>query len=101
MIGFDTARSIAFAYREIETAEKLLAEIADAMSRRTTPDLRDAFGTQHDGLQLAVPSGGNGHRIFNVPWSLARPVIETHIAQQKAIIVALNEKARIELGEPT
>ena len=27
MIGFETARAIAFAYREVEVAEKLLAEI--------------------------------------------------------------------------
>lgn len=96
-IRFETARAIAFAYREVETAETLLAEIVDALSRRKAPDLRDAFGHQHDGLQLGVPSGNNGHRLFNVPWSLARPVIEAHIAQQKAIIAALSEKARIEL----
>jgi len=32
-----------------------------------------------------------------VPWSLARPIIEAHIANQEAIIAALSEKARIEL----
>lgn len=102
MIGFETAREIAFAYREVETAEKLLAEITDALNRRETPDLRDAFGRHQNGLQLGVPSGSNGHRLFNVPWPLARPIIEAHIAQQRAIIAALSEKARIELsgGEP-
>lgn len=98
MITPDTAMSIALAYREIETAEKLLAEIADALSRRETPDVRDAFGRHQDGLQLGVPSGNNGHRLFNVPWSLAKPVIEAHIANQRAILAALCEKARTELG---
>lgn len=97
MIGFETARAIAIAYREVEVAEKLLAEISEAIGRHTAPDIRDAFGRLQGGLQLGVPSGDNGHRLFNVPWELARPVIETHIAQQKAVIAALSEKARIEL----
>lgn len=97
MIEFETARDIAFAYREVEVAEKLLAEIIEAMGRRTSPDIRDAFGRYVGGLELGVPSGDNGRRLFNVPWGLARPVIEAHIAQQKAIITALSEKARLEL----
>lgn len=97
MIGFETARAIALAYREVEVAEKLLAEISDAIGRRTAPDIRDAFGRHVGGLELGVPSGENSRRLFNVPWELARPVIEAHIAQQKAIIDAFSEKARIEL----
>ena len=98
MIGFETARAIAFAYREVEVAEKLLAEISDTIGRRTAPDIRDVFGRHVGGLELGIPSGDSGRRLFNVPWELARPVIEAHIAQQKAIITALSEKARIELG---
>jgi hypothetical protein len=101
MITSETALAIAYAYREIETAEKLLAEIIDEFTKRIkdTPDIRDAFGRRQDGLQLGVPSGHNGHRLFNVPWTLCKPVIEAHIAQQKALIAALNEKARIELEQ--
>lgn len=101
MIAYDTALSIAQAYREVDVAEKLLAEITDTMNERRRgdpPDIRDAFGRRQEGLQLGVPSGQNGHRLFNVPWALARPVIEAHIASQKAIISALGEKARIELA---
>ncbi len=97
MIGFETARAIALAYREVEVAEKLLAEITDAIRQRAEPDIRDAFGRHVGGLELGVPSGGNSKRMFNVPWELARPVIEAHIAQQKAVIAALSEKVRIEL----
>lgn len=96
MISQKTATDIAMAYREVETAEKLLAEITDAFGHRGAPDIRDAFGRHQDGLQLGVPSGSNGHRLFNVPWSMARPIIETHIANQRAIITALSEKAAIE-----
>jgi len=99
-IEFETARAIAFAYREIETAETLLAEIAEATGRHPAPDIRDAFGRQVGGMELGVPSGSNSRRLFNVPWGLARPIIEAHIAQQKAVIAALSEKARSELGAP-
>lgn len=98
-ISKNTAMDIALAYREVEAAEALLAQITEALSRRTAPDIRDAFGRSQGGLQLGVPSGSGGHTLFNVPWTLARPVIEAHIAQQQSIIAALNEKARIELDE--
>src|SRR3546814_12393938 len=101
MIASETARAIAFAYREVEVAEKLLAEISETISRCTAPDIRDSFGRQVGGLELGVPSGNNGRRLFNVPWELARPVIEAHVAQQKAIIAALSVKARIELNIAT
>ena len=96
MISQKTAMDIALAYREVETAQKLLSEIDDVVKGRGATDIRDAFGRHQDGLQLGVPSGANGHRLFHVPWSLARPIIETHIANQQAIIAALSEKARIE-----
>lgn len=86
---------IAYAYREVDISEKLLAEIAEAIDRRQPPDVRDDFGRRQTGLQLGAPSG-SGHRLFDVPWSLAKPVIEAHLANQRAIIAALSEKARIE-----
>lgn len=98
MIDYQTARDIALAYREIETAETLLEKIQDALDRRTVPDLRDAFGRPTQGLQLGVPTSATGQTLFNVPWEIARPVIEAHIARQKGVIAALCEKARIELG---
>lgn len=41
---------IALAYREVETAEAMLAEISETMDRRSAPDIRDAFGRIQDGL---------------------------------------------------
>lgn len=97
-ISKQTAMDIALAHREVDTAVALLSEIEESLQRRQAPDIRDAFGRHQDGLQLGVPSGSNGHRLFNVPWSLAKPVIEAHIAQQRAVITALSEVARAELG---
>ena len=79
---------IALAYREIEEAEKLLAEIQEARQ----------WGKEQNEMQLRVLSGNNGPRHFGVPWSLVRPIIEAHIASKRAVISALNEKALIELA---
>ena len=98
MITKQTATDIALAYREVETAEKLLGEIEEALRRREAPDIHDAFGRHQDGLQLGVPTGQSGNRLFNVPWTLAKPIIEAHIAEHRAVIAALSEKAKIELG---
>lgn len=98
MISQETATDIAYAYREIDVAEKLLEQIVEALARHENPECRDAFGRRAGGLQLGVPSGG-GHRLFDVPWSLAKPVIEAHVAYHKSKIAALTEKARAELGE--
>lgn len=100
MISKETATGIAFAYREIETAQSLLDSIKETIGCNTVPDIRDAFGRSPAGLQLGVPSGNTGHRLFNVPWSLAKPIIETHIAQQRAVITTLTEKARLEMDAP-
>lgn len=99
LISKTTAMDIALAYREIETAEQLLAELRKTLSATSDPpDLRDAFGRPRAALQLGIPSGRDGHRLFEVPFSLAIPVIEAHIAHHRARLTALTEKARFELG---
>lgn len=99
-VSKETAMDIALAYREVEAAQTLLAQVVEATSRREQPDIRDAFGRRQGGLQLGVPSGQTGHTMYNVPWSMARPIIEAHIAQQRALIATLSEKALIEMGLP-
>lgn len=58
--------------------------------------LKDAFGCRRQ-LQLGIPNGENGHRIFDVNPQLAESVIRAHIAQKQAELVVVNEQARIEL----
>lgn len=105
MITQETASSIWSAYREIEAAEKILSDIADERAKpfrdddKFAPTLKDAFGrTRH--LQLGVPSGSNGHRLFDVRPELAESVIRAHIAQMKVRLVEANECARVELSAP-
>lgn len=99
LISKQTAMDIALAYREVETAEKLLADVREQTKSHGRPaDIRDAFGRIQHGLQLGVPSGENCHRLFNVPYSLAVPIIEAHIANQRAIVSALTIKASEEIA---
>lgn len=98
MISFETARDIAFAYREIDAGEKLLVDLAKAKERYTAPDVRDAFGRRQDGLTLGIPSGDSSRTMYQVSWSLAVPVVEAHIANARARVAALSEKAAAEMA---
>jgi hypothetical protein len=101
MMTPETALAIARTHREIEVAKDLLQKITEEMGRtgeRGAPDIRDAFGRLAGGLQLGVPSGENGHRLFMVGWPLARVIIEAHITAMQAQLAALNEKARVEIA---
>jgi len=98
MITQDTAYQIWIAYNEIEKGEKLLSEIKEQLSRYRLPDLRDGFGQSQD-LQLGIPSGQNGHRLFDVKPELAVCVITAHIGDKKAKLIALQTIAKQELEE--
>lgn len=102
LITQDTAAAIWEAYREIAAAEKLLADMATERNRpfnydeKHAPTLKDAFGRRRN-LQLGIPSGENGHRLFDVAPELAESVIRAHVAKQQAALAEANERARIEL----
>ena len=100
MISKETATDIAMAYREIETAENLLDQVREEVEKRFAgkSDLRDVFGRDHRCLQLGVPSGETSQRLFNVQYNLAIPVIEAHIGECRAKLVALNAVAASELA---
>lgn len=103
MITAETASAIWHCYREIECAEKLLADMAKAEEKyrpeNGEPTLRDAFGrAQH--LQFGIPSGQNSHTLYRVSPGLAKAVINAHIANKRAELAEANERARVELGEP-
>ena len=105
MITQETASLIWSAYREIEMAEKLLAEMEAERKRpfseidKTQPTLKDAFGRRRH-LQLGIPSGQDGHRLFDIAPRLAESVIRAHIESKRAELAMANERARIELDTP-
>jgi hypothetical protein len=102
MITKELCQEIYAAHREIEAGNKLLTDMKNERERiradKYDPTLKDAFG-QIRQLQLGIPSGENGHRLFDVSPVLAESVINAHIANKQAKLVELNERARIELNQ--
>lgn len=100
MITQKTAERIWAAYREIAAGEKLLVDTKEVRERQHldefAPTLEDAFGDRRH-LQLGVPSGEKGHRLFYVSPQLAEPVIRAHIAAKRAELAEANEQARLEI----
>jgi len=100
MVTKETAAMIWTAYREIDSAEKLLADMKKERNNQRAdahaPTLRDAFGRMRQ-LQLGIPSGENAHRLFDVSPVLAESVIRAHIDNKRAELREANERARIEL----
>ena len=103
MITQETAAHIYHAFREVESGEKLLLDMKEAVSwpnelNKTEPRLKDAFGRRQH-LQMGVPSGKDCHRLLEVSPQLAESVIRAHIANKKRELAELQETARIELNE--
>ncbi len=99
MITQETASLIWSAYREIEASEKLLNDMAEL--QKWEPDkyaatLKDAFGRKRH-IELGIPSGENGHRVFGVSPVLAESILRAHIEGARQKLVEANERARIEL----
>lgn len=108
MITQETASSIWSAYREIEAGEKLLSDMAAERAKpfsdreKFPPTLKDAFGRERH-IEMGIPSGQSGHRLFGVSPELAESVIRAHIAKKRAELVEANERGRIEstsIAEP-
>ncbi len=96
MITKQTATSIYHCHEQIKNAEKLIADMREAIKVHGTPQLIDVFGRRQNTWELGVPSGMNGHRIFSVDPELGFVVIEAQILKYKSQILALNELARNE-----
>jgi len=102
MITQETAARIWNAHREIETGKKLLEDVAKEREKqgydydKHAPALRDAFGHRRH-FQLGVPSGENGHRLFEVSPVLAESCIRAHIENKRRDLAEANEAAHIEM----
>jgi hypothetical protein len=95
-----TCEEIWHCYREIETAEQLLIDVenvtADVRHKHDEPKLKDVFGNRRD-LELGLPTGENSKRLFRVPWTIAKYVIEAHVAAKKKELAECQIKAKMEL----
>lgn len=95
MITQETASKIWSCYHDIETGEKLLADMGQAMERDDDPNPRDHFGRRRC-LTLGIPTGDSSQRMLDVQPRLAMSIIRQHIANKQQELSELNEIARIE-----
>jgi hypothetical protein len=97
MISKEIALKIYSAHNEIEKSKKLITDMKEVIDRTSeSPKLKNAFGEPR-GLQLGVPSGDNGHRLFDVSPSMAIKVIEQNIKDKEAELTELMALADIQL----
>lgn len=98
MITKQTAERIYYAYSEIEKAKELIKDIKQSLETATndTHTLLDRARGRRV-IEMGVPSGGNGHRIFDVPLPVATKVIDAHIAANEEKLKELMAIAEIEL----
>lgn len=92
MITKQTAYDIWIAYDEIAKGEKLLNDLNEADRQGESMNLRDGFGRRRS-LQLGVPSGESSQRLFDVQPALAFAVISAHVANKRAELLVLNQRA--------
>lgn len=106
ILSADTAVAIAVAHQEIARGVNLLADVRKSIAERNgrgefgvsaESDLRDVFGRRRNSLQLGISSGDTSHRICDMSYDLAVPVIEVHIANKRSELQALSVKAKAEL----
>lgn len=98
MITKQTAERIYWAYSEIEKAKELIKDIKQSLESATndTHTLLDRARGRRV-IEMGVPSGSNGHRIFDVPLPVATKVIDAHIAANEEKLKELMAIAEIEL----
>lgn len=100
MITKETAVKIWNCHNEIESAQKIIDDMAKLLAEdkeKKAPTLHNAFG-ERVGLQLGIPSGNDSHRIFGVNAEMGTKIIFQHIEEKKRRLEELMAIARIELG---
>lgn len=95
IVSKETAHRIWTAHREIEVAQKLLADIREEAGRGEPETPFDRDTRKH--YQLGVPTSTSGHRLFFVGPELAAQMIEAHIAAMQADLKAASIDALREL----
>lgn len=102
MISVETIKEMGRVYREIESGEKLLAQIDEELKKeKELPDFYGNMKTNARKCQLGWPgiTDNSSFRIFQVEPRIARSVVVAHLADQRAMLVKLNELARLEILE--
>jgi|LSQA01.1.fsa_nt_gi hypothetical protein len=105
MLTPETAAKIFNCHKEIKDSENLLLE----MKKREKALNELKHGIEHeeflkeksyynDGLlSMTIPSSENSGSVYRIEFELGRSILIAHIAKQKAMLVTLNEQARLEI----
>ena len=98
MITKETVVKIWNCYNEIESAEKIMADLSESRKKapKEEPSLRNAFG-ERTGLQLGVPCGDNAHQLFGVNLEMSLKIIQKHIEEKEQKLQELKAIAMLEL----
>ena len=96
MITKETCSKIWTCHNQIENCKKLITDMKEVLEKSGDEKLIDAFGRKK-GLELGVPCGDSGHRIFNVRIDLAMLIINAHIVDNENELIRLGAIAEIEL----
>jgi hypothetical protein len=107
MLTSETAAKVYNCYKEIAHSEALLAE----MKKREAALGKMRHGFNHedflkeqsfynDGLiSMTIPSSENAGTVYRIEFELGQSILIAHIAKQKALLVSLNEQARLEIEQ--
>jgi hypothetical protein len=96
MITKKTCFDIWNCYEAIDRCKKLITDMKEQLDKTGDERLIDAFGRKK-GLELGIPCGDSGHRIFNVRIDLAVKIIEANIKDNEDELKKLMAVATIEL----
>lgn len=107
MLTRETAAKIYNCHSEIERSETFLKEMKsreDALEEKREGFDREDFLREksyyNDGLiSMTIPSSENSGTVYRIEFELGRSILIAHIAKQKALLVSLNEQARLELDK--
>ncbi len=94
IVSMETANRLWLAHREIEVAEKLLADVRETIASAAPTPIERGYPR---GYQLGVPSGG-GHRLLDVAPELAEQIILAHIKKKQQELKAASGVALAELS---
>ena len=90
MITKKHAHDLWHCHNEIEKAEKLKADMLEALYKYNSLELKNAFG-ERQGLQLGIPMSESSQRLLNVSPKIALQILEQYIIEQKELLTLLNQ----------
>jgi len=97
MITKDVARLIYNCYSEIESGEKMIEELKNAIDQNGDFVLTDGWGETKRFLELHIPSKSGGHSIKQLPMQLGIDSILAHIESKKQELEKLKLTCKTQL----